>query len=473
MAPKPKAKTTAAKSAAQRTPSPASRRSASPKSHGTVAKESPQEQLNRCLKDLAECETAIQMNPQEIWFEPGDAVGMCFGHGDERQANIIRKVDNGGIAARAGVKPGWRISEVSWGGQHREVTGTIYVPDLIMEAQRHGSVCIKLLSIEALERQRAAEFRFPGLLAALDIAQKRHSNAMEPLEYKKPESRPAAEKQKEEAPEQKEDELPTDALAALAKYQQESQGASLPPSYEELQEAMGKESWTKWRKGMGPQEWLEMMGIAIVDQDNPYKVLGADPNASQEELKIAFRELAREFHPDKFPDDPESAAMRFDCIKKCYDRVRTQDTRAKTDKQLGITDFFSLYNSEDRFGRQRMIGQTCSAIKDDPDALPQEAGLDDDLKRQGSAVVKYYQYKLPFKISDGRLAIADIDAIYCLTDMFPGCTLMLAEWRKGEGHILRHGDTDTGESAVLKQERGFVHGVQPGMTYHLLVQEKA
>jgi DnaJ-domain-containing protein 1 len=341
-----------------------------------------------------------------------------------------------------------------------------------MEAQRYGSVCIKLLSIEALERQRAAEFRFPELLAALDLAQKRYNNAMKPLEYKKPESKPAAEKQKEEAPEQKEDELPTDALAALAKYQQESQGASLPPSYEELQEAMGKESWTKWRKGMGPQEWLEMMGIARVEQDDPYKVLGVDPTASQEELKIAFRERAREFHPDKFPDDPESAAMRFDCIKKCYDRVRTEDARAKTDKQMGITDFFSLYMSEERSGRQRMMAQMI-AIKDDPDALPREAGLDDDLKRQGSAVVKYYHYKLPFKVSNCRLAVADIDGIYGVKDAFPDCSLMLAEWRRGDCHILRPGDADTGESAILKQEQGCFCDVQPGKTYHLLVQEKA
>merc|ERR1712232_959796 len=118
------------------------------------------------------------------------------------------------------------------------------------------------------------------------------------------------------------------------------------------------------------------------------------------------------------------------------------------------------------------MGEMVLAIKDDPDAPPMEAGIDEDLKKQGSAVVKYYYYKLPFKICNGRLAIADIDAIYGLKDMFPSCDLMLAEWRPGDCHLLRPGDTDTGASALLKREGDFFCDVRPGLTYHLLVAER-
>ncbi|MEC9137513.1 MAG: DnaJ domain-containing protein, partial [Candidatus Thermoplasmatota archaeon] len=37
-----------------------------------------------------------------------------------------------------------------------------------------------------------------------------------------------------------------------------------------------------------------------------YEVLGLDRNATSDDIKRAFRSLARKFHPDKNPDDPDS-----------------------------------------------------------------------------------------------------------------------------------------------------------------------
>src|ERR1700749_4396646 len=59
-----------------------------------------------------------------------------------------------------------------------------------------------------------------------------------------------------------------------------------------------------------------------------YKVLGVDKKASQEEIKKAYRKLARKYHPDTNKDP--GAEERFKQISEAYDVLGDEDKRKKS-----------------------------------------------------------------------------------------------------------------------------------------------
>jgi Ca-activated chloride channel homolog len=66
-----------------------------------------------------------------------------------------------------------------------------------------------------------------------------------------------------------------------------------------------------------------------------YAVLGVSPAASPEEIRQAFRQRARQFHPDASPEDP-AAAEHFKVINEAYRVLGTPQLRAAYDRALRI-----------------------------------------------------------------------------------------------------------------------------------------
>jgi molecular chaperone DnaJ len=98
-----------------------------------------------------------------------------------------------------------------------------------------------------------------------------------------------------------------------------------------------------------------------------YDVLGVQRDAGEAEIKKSFRKLARQFHPDVNPDDPDAEA-RFKELAEAYEVLSNDQSRAAYDRygfdglrgqavpdfsQFGFSDLFDVFFGGDPFGAAR------------------------------------------------------------------------------------------------------------------------
>ena len=90
--------------------------------------------------------------------------------------------------------------------------------------------------------------------------------------------------------------------------------------------------------------------------DDPYKVLGVSPDASDEEIKRAYRKLAKQYHPDLNPGD-EVAAKKMQQVNAAYDQIKNPE---KYQQQSSGYGGYSQYDPFGGFGgyQQRSYDQS-------------------------------------------------------------------------------------------------------------------
>ena len=97
--------------------------------------------------------------------------------------------------------------------------------------------------------------------------------------------------------------------------------------------------------------------------EDPYKVLGISRDASDDEIKRAYRRLAKQYHPDLNPGDPV-AARKMQEVNAAYEQIKNPE-KAQRPGQGGYGSYGGYY---DPFGgyRQQSYGGAYGSRQGDP-----------------------------------------------------------------------------------------------------------
>ena len=74
---------------------------------------------------------------------------------------------------------------------------------------------------------------------------------------------------------------------------------------------------------------------------NPYKVLGVSETATPEEIRQAYLELVKKYHPDKYTDNPlkELANEKLKEINEAYDTLTKKDKSSSASSSGGYSGY--------------------------------------------------------------------------------------------------------------------------------------
>src|SRR5688572_11878546 len=86
------------------------------------------------------------------------------------------------------------------------------------------------------------------------------------------------------------------------------------------------------RRGRRPAAgWQRRAEGRMATKQDYYEALGVKRDASEKEIRQAYRRLARQYHPDVSPND-KTAEERFKEISEAYEVLSDKENRAKYDR---------------------------------------------------------------------------------------------------------------------------------------------
>ena len=182
---------------------------------------------------------------------------------------------------------------------------------------------------------------------------------------------------------------------------------------------------------------------------NHYEILDIEDDATQEEVKKAYRKLAKSLHPDLNKDNPEGAAERFKAVKEAYEVLSNPLKREKYDLQLMRSNGAAVPESQ---------GESATIYKGPPIA-PQK-GTDVKISAKIKFQESYTGYKQPTKVKlpvrcsycGGSGAEPNSNVTQCPTCRGSGA--LLAPVQTPQGYVNQRVNCTTCNGRGITCERG-------------------
>ncbi len=80
--------------------------------------------------------------------------------------------------------------------------------------------------------------------------------------------------------------------------------------------------------GLGAADFQSIKAMFVKDTESAYKILGITADATDEEVKLAYREMAKKYHPDKVShlgeDVKKAAEKKFLKVNEAYETVKKE-----------------------------------------------------------------------------------------------------------------------------------------------------
>ena len=118
-------------------------------------------------------------------------------------------------------------------------------------------------------------------------------------------------------------------LRRKTKYEKQDHESKKDRTYEKYHSDWGDDYEEVGKRGNSKQDKEYRENVTNNDLPNYYEILGVEMDASPEEIKKNFRELAKKTHPDKTKEDSEEEMMK---INKAYEVLSDKTSKEKYDK---------------------------------------------------------------------------------------------------------------------------------------------
>jgi len=104
---------------------------------------------------------------------------------------------------------------------------------------------------------------------------------------------------------------------------------------------------------------------------DPYEILGLQRNASPDQVKKAYRELARKYHPDNYNNSPlrESAERKMQEINEAYDAIISGNAGSYSAGYSGGYPGGANYGEIEALIRQNRIEEAESLLENIPEGM--------------------------------------------------------------------------------------------------------